>query len=401
MPTFARPCWGRLWYARAHARTPTHPPPQVCILLAKHSHRQAREAMNQGADEMKLIELMERITRSERGRARGGRRAAHTARREPSWRRPSPPPPLLAAWRPEGEWLTQLDLVEKGDHLMVTEMGEVRATRAQGERKWQLGRRWARGRQPPHHRLPAHAHRRSPQEGDCGVECKTAQRAAEDVLGEHDTDVAEALYRGRYNTEGLAQWLCMELRCVGWGGAGGVGRAGRAIALRVGCATASMQPAAAGRAAAAPGICALKAPPRHAARRHPLPARSDACKTVPPPLPKDRAPGPPFKPASQGDGIDRMLGQMEETGMRGSLYSRDQLLEQFKEMGEGELMQTEGWVGVWRGHRGAAIVGLPTTLGAPPSLLARQTLSRAQALRRKPPRPSSSLGALPPPRERC
>lgn len=32
------------------------------------------------------------------------------------------------------------------------------------------------------------------QVGNCGVECKTAERAAERIMGEHDTDVAEVLY---------------------------------------------------------------------------------------------------------------------------------------------------------------------------------------------------------------
>jgi hypothetical protein len=34
----------------------------------------------------------------------------------------------------------------------------------------------------------------SVQVGNCGVECKTAERAAERIMGEHDTDVAEVLY---------------------------------------------------------------------------------------------------------------------------------------------------------------------------------------------------------------
>ena len=30
--------------------------------------------------------------------------------------------------------------------------------------------------------------------GECGEACKTIERAAQDIMGEHDTDIAEALY---------------------------------------------------------------------------------------------------------------------------------------------------------------------------------------------------------------
>ena len=63
-----------------------------------------------------------------------------------------------AAWRPEGEWIASLDLVEQGDKLVVKEMGEV---------------------------------------GKCGVECKTIEAAAERIMGEHDTDIAEMLFTVR------------------------------------------------------------------------------------------------------------------------------------------------------------------------------------------------------------
>ena len=60
-----------------------------------------------------------------------------------------------AAWRPEGEWIASLDLVEQGDKLVVKEMGQL---------------------------------------GNCGSECKTVQLAAERIMGEHDTDIAETLF---------------------------------------------------------------------------------------------------------------------------------------------------------------------------------------------------------------
>ena len=33
--------------------------------------------------------------------------------------------------------------------------------------------------------------------GKCGSECKTLQRAVEDILGDHDTDIAEKLWQAR------------------------------------------------------------------------------------------------------------------------------------------------------------------------------------------------------------
>ena len=35
-------------------------------------------------------------------------------------------PALCAAWKPEGEWIAKLDLVESGDQLLVKEMAVVR-----------------------------------------------------------------------------------------------------------------------------------------------------------------------------------------------------------------------------------------------------------------------------------
>lgn len=32
---------------------------------------------------------------------------------------------LTTAWRPEGEWISKLDLVEEADRLAVKEMGQV------------------------------------------------------------------------------------------------------------------------------------------------------------------------------------------------------------------------------------------------------------------------------------
>lgn len=56
----------------------------------------------------------------------------------------------------QGEWIAKIDLVESGDKLLLEEQNEL---------------------------------------GDCGVECKTVQRAAEEIVGDNDTDLAEELWR--------------------------------------------------------------------------------------------------------------------------------------------------------------------------------------------------------------
>ena len=56
----------------------------------------------------------------------------------------------------EGEWISYLDIVESGDKLVLKEM---------------------------------------PEEGRCGTECKTIQKAAESILESADTDIAEKLWQ--------------------------------------------------------------------------------------------------------------------------------------------------------------------------------------------------------------
>ena len=60
----------------------------------------------------------------------------------------------------QGEWIAKVDLVESGDKLLVQEQTQL---------------------------------------GDCGVECKTVQRAAEEVVGDQDTDLAEELWKVKQN----------------------------------------------------------------------------------------------------------------------------------------------------------------------------------------------------------
>jgi len=61
---------------------------------------------------------------------------------------------VTTAWRDEGEWITHLHL-EAGKKLNVRDMG---------------------------------------RQGECTEACKTVELAARTVMGEHDTDVAEALF---------------------------------------------------------------------------------------------------------------------------------------------------------------------------------------------------------------
>ena len=132
----------------------------------------------------------------------------------------------------EGEWLVQHDLVEKGSSLTMKFMG-------------------------------------ADVYGKCGVECKTMQRACEDIVSDRDTDIAEALF-----TSGDAMK----------------------------------------RAAVTAFLC----------RDEEEPARN-ACGRATPPLPKSRAKGPPFEATDKKEiDMQRMMKQMEAMGMGGmQMYGRD------------------------------------------------------------------------------
>ena len=56
----------------------------------------------------------------------------------------------------EGEWIAKIDLVENGKLLKLEEQEDL---------------------------------------GKCGSECRTIQKAAEEILDEHDTDIAEKLWQ--------------------------------------------------------------------------------------------------------------------------------------------------------------------------------------------------------------
>jgi hypothetical protein len=151
---------------------------------------------------------------------------------------------LTTAWREEGEWLTRLHLEGSGASLKVKDM------RAEGE---------------------------------CGEACKTLERAALDVMGDHDADVGEALYGGRRSRKEFERWMCHDLtKACGGGGGGASAGSGRAYA--------------------------------------------------------------PFARRAPGEqNLDRMMGQMEASGMGGRLYSRDSMAEEMlEEMGGEEGVEALG-----------------------------------------------------------
>ncbi|KAK4602703.1 hypothetical protein RGQ29_011632 [Quercus rubra] len=104
-------------------------------------------------------------------------------------------------------------------------------------------------------------------EGQCNSECKTIERACQEVMGYSDTDVAEYLYTSKPQIDSLVNFLCKDL--------------------------------------------------------------TKACSTKPPPVPKDRTPGEPFVPKSSKEAeMEKIMKSME--GMPGApgmkMYSRDDLM---------------------------------------------------------------------------
>ncbi|KAL2666350.1 hypothetical protein AAZV13_01G003500 [Glycine max] len=128
----------------------------------------------------------------------------------------------------EADWILRIDIVEKEDRLELVEQDS---------------------------------------EGQCNSECKTIERACQEVIGYSDTDVAEYLYNSKPDIDSLRNYLCKDL--------------------------------------------------------------SKACSSKPPPVPKDRAPGEPFVAKSSKEAeMEKLLKSME--GMPGApgmkMYSRDDLM---------------------------------------------------------------------------
>ncbi|WCJ42643.1 hypothetical protein M5689_023439 [Euphorbia peplus] len=128
----------------------------------------------------------------------------------------------------EADWIMKIDVVENGDKLELVEQDT---------------------------------------EGQCNSECKTIERACEEVMGYADTDIAEYLFTSKPSINELVNYLCKDL--------------------------------------------------------------SKVCVKKPPPVPKNRTPGEPFVPKPSKDAeMEKMLKSMQ--GMPGApnmqMYSRDDLM---------------------------------------------------------------------------
>lgn len=130
--------------------------------------------------------------------------------------------------RTEGDWLLHQDIVEDGDKLLL------------------VGQK---------------------DEGECKTECKTIEKACQEVMGYLDTDVAEFMFKKSADTDKLSEFLCKDL--------------------------------------------------------------SKSCRGKIPPVPKDRIPGEPFFAKSSKDAeIERIMRSMSDMpgapGMK--MYSKDDLM---------------------------------------------------------------------------
>ncbi|PKA55920.1 hypothetical protein AXF42_Ash014592 [Apostasia shenzhenica] len=72
----------------------------------------------------------------------------------------------------EADWILQIDIVEKGDKLELVEQGV---------------------------------------EGQCNSECKTIERACQEIMGYSDTDVAEFVFSSKPSLDSLVNFLCHDL----------------------------------------------------------------------------------------------------------------------------------------------------------------------------------------------
>mmetsp|Transcript_9393 Transcript_9393/g.28231 ORF Transcript_9393/g.28231 Transcript_9393/m.28231 type:complete len:321 (-) Transcript_9393:1411-2373(-) len=170
----------------------------VCEALAKNAHRQIKTLRDEhtGPGRLSEIEILEKVEK------------------------------MTDPVAKEGEWITKIDLAEKGSQLTLEE-----------------------------HQQP----------GECGSECKTVAKAAQQVLGDLDTDLGELLWKGESGRLAITNWLCKEA--------------------------------------------------------------TDACTKKAPPLPGSRKPGPAFKEIDEQElNMQRMMKSMEGSGMKGSVYSRDEAM---------------------------------------------------------------------------
>lgn len=129
----------------------------------------------------------------------------------------------------QGEWIAKIDLVESGDKLLVQEQDKL---------------------------------------GECGVECKTVQRAAEEIVGDRDTDLAEELWKLKMNRSQFTNWLCRQL--------------------------------------------------------------TKSCRGKTPKVPSDRKPGPAFVELDEQQAqLQKMMASMKEQGLGGTMYDRDTIMKKY------------------------------------------------------------------------
>ncbi|XP_050220296.1 uncharacterized protein LOC126670578 [Mercurialis annua] len=127
----------------------------------------------------------------------------------------------------EADWILKIDIVEKGNKLELVEQDV---------------------------------------EGQCNSECKTIEKACEQVMGYADTDIAEYIFTSKPSVDSLTKYFCKDLTSV--------------------------------------------------------------CIKKPPPVPKDRTPGEPFEPKPSKDAeMEKLMRSMQD--MPGApnmqMYSRDEL----------------------------------------------------------------------------
>lgn len=144
----------------------------------------------------------------------------------------------------EADWILQIDIVENGDKLELVDQGT---------------------------------------EGQCNSECKTIERACQEIMGYSDTDVAEYVYKHQPSINKLVNFLCKDL--------------------------------------------------------------SKACSVKPPPVPKNRIPGEPFVAKSAKDAeMEKIMRSME--GMPGApsmkMYSRDEMMKNMNNLGDGDGDEDDG-----------------------------------------------------------
>lgn len=73
-------------------------------------------------------------------------------------------------------------------------------------------------------------------------------------------------------------------------------------------------------------------------------AQSHACEAPPPPLPAGWSPYPAWeRKAADVQDLDRVMGEMSDQGLRGKMYSREELTQQLEGLGEDE--EEEGGAG--------------------------------------------------------